>query len=552
MTRRSSHVPPLDSPSKQLMLDLIRDLDQVKLFSTELKKVHAFERKTYYESLDQIDREQEAVHTAALDKVAAFHDQVRGEAEAILNEHNRVEEEKRRRKEEQELKERERIQHEKAEELRRQQEEAARLEAERKAQEAAKKKAEEEAERARRAAQEAKERQDREERERAEAEKRQQEADAKKAQEAQEAQQAADEAAAQLTRTQQQQKIGAGRLTAEEVAVQNRYVELHKALKEMRQSLRNAGKQNPLIKKTMGDMRRSIKKCVGQLRDGRGANKKQVGSLSLESLGSDEIISNINTRQLQDIKAELQKASAIPEPSVDIRQFLAYPPPEIAAEENKVPVMLIYALNIFAKCLIAALITEASINHAHAEPIGIVAAQIFSMDEFMYKGIHMSDILWAKYRVVCPALWGFTGSEKTEAGRKALGWWREEAGGPFVSEQTHLDRMTALGAGFSSLTLRNFSKAKRANPFPNTLFWTSIQRITSIPFAEIQDTQITLLHSMLKSSEERILTFFGQYGLVIMRKAIVELPASIPRKSMPVTQLKLLQETYMRHSNVLV
>jgi nucleoporin GLE1 len=268
-------VPPLDSPSKQLMLDLIRDLDQVKLFSTELKKVHAFERKTYYETLDQIDREQEAVHTAALDKVAAFHDQVRGEAEAILTEHNRAEEEKRRHKEEQERKERERIQREKTEELRRQQEEAARLEAERKAQEAAKKKAEEEAERARQAAQEAKERQNREERERAEAEKRQQEADAKKAQEAQ---QAADEAAAQLTRTQQQQKVGASRLSAEEVAVQDRYVELHKALKEMRQSLRNAGKQNPLIKKTMGDMRRSIKKCVGQLRDGRGANKKQVGS----------------------------------------------------------------------------------------------------------------------------------------------------------------------------------------------------------------------------------------------------------------------------------
>ena len=260
----------------------------------------------------------------------------------------------------------------------------------------------------------------------------------------------------------------------------------------------------------------------------------------------------MNAKQIQDIKVELQKASAIPEPTVDIRQFIAFPPPEIAAEENKVPVMLIYGLNIFAKCLVSALITEASINPAHAEPIGIVAAQIFSLDAFMYKGIHMSDILWAKYRVVCPALWGFTGSEKTEAGRKALGWWREEAGGPFISEQAHLDRMTALGAGFSSLTLRNFGKAQRRNPFPNTIFWTSIQKILSISPAEMQDTQITLLQSMLKSSEERVFTFFGQFGLVILRKAIVELPAALPRKTMPVTQLKLLQETYMRSKNVLI
>ncbi|KAJ5127225.1 hypothetical protein N7448_008004 [Penicillium atrosanguineum] len=512
MTRKSGHMPPLDSPSKQLMIDLIRDLEQAKLFSTELKKVHAFERKAYYESLDQIDREQEAVHTAALDKVAALHNQVREEAESVLKEHIRAEEEEHRRREERERKERERIQREQAEKQRREQEEAARLEAERKAKEKAKeeakKKAEEEAEHAQRAVQEEKDRKDRQEKERVESEKRKQEEDAKKAQQTQ---QAADQAAEQQARSQQQQKIGASRLTPEELAAQERYVAIHKALKEMRQYLRNAGKQNPLVKKTMGDMRRSIKKCVGQLRDGKGANKKQ----------------------LQDIKVELLKASAVPEPTVDIRQFLANTPPEIAAEENKVPAMLIYGLNIFAKCLISALITEASINHAHAEPIGIVAAQIFSMDEFMYKGIHMSDILWAKYRVVCPALWGFSGSEKTEAGRMALGWWREETGGPFISEQTHLD-------------------PKRVNPFPNTLFWTSIQKILSIPPGELQDTQVTLLQSMLKSSEERILTFFGQFGLVIMRKAIVELPAAIPRKSMPVTQLKLLQETYMRHSNILV
>lgn len=241
------------------------------------------------------------------------------------------------------------------------------------------------------------------------------------------------------------------------------------------------------------------------------------------------------------------------EPSIDIRQFIAFPPEEIARTEHKVPAMLIYGLNMLSKALISALITEASINPDHAEPIGIVAAQIFSMDIFMFKGITMGDILLAKYRVICPALWGTTGDDKTESGRQALGWWREEAGGPFVSEQTHMDRMTALGAGFSALTLRNFGKTQqRLNPFPNTMFWTSLRKLLSIPPGEMRDTHISLLHAMLRGSSGRVLEFFGQIGLALLRKAIIELPAALPRQTMTLNQLKLLKETYARDRNVLL
>ena len=266
MARGKVHVPPLDSPSKQLVLDLARDLEQVKIFNSELKQVKAYERKIFFENLDRIDREREAVHTAALDEAAAFHDRVREEAEATLREHNRAEEEKRRQKEEETRKERERIEREKAERLRREQEEAARLEAERKAKEEAKRKADEDAERARRIVQEEKERQERQRQEQEEADKR------KKEEEAIRIQQAEDEKA----RIQQRQKVGGDRLTPEELRVQDRYVELHKVLKDMREWLRKTSKEQPAVKQAMGDMRRSIKKCVGQLRDGKGTNKHQV------------------------------------------------------------------------------------------------------------------------------------------------------------------------------------------------------------------------------------------------------------------------------------
>ncbi|CAG7932463.1 unnamed protein product [Penicillium olsonii] len=525
MTRHRSHGPPLiDSPSKQLMLDLVRDLEQVRLFDEDLKKVHAYERKSYYENLDRVDREREAIHTAALDEVEAIRTRVQEEAVTTLNDHIRAEEEERLRKEAIARKEKERIEREKAEKERIEREAAARAEAERKAKEEAAQKAKKEAEakaaEAERTRQAALDEKARKEREQAEAAKR------KEIEDAQKAKQEAEE----LAQSKQQQNVGAGILSPEDIQTQQRYVELHKTLKEMRKWLTGMAKGEPALKKAMGDMRRSIKKSVGQLRSGTGANKNQINQ----------------------IKADLQNALAFSQPTVDIAKFIAFPPQELTTTENKAPAMLIYGLNVFSKSLISSLLAEAAIKQSHAEPIGIIAAQIFSLDIFTYKGLHMSDILWAKYRVVCPALWGFTGNDKTEGGRRTLGWWREPDTGSWISEQNHMDRMTALGAGYAAITLRNFGKTTRQNPFPNTLFWATMSKIMAIPAAQLQETQIALLAALLRSSGERIMGFFGQYGLALMHHAIVELPRQIERESMALTQLSTLKELYMREKNILI
>ncbi|KAL3473315.1 hypothetical protein BJX99DRAFT_200802 [Aspergillus californicus] len=531
---RSSYPPQMDSPSKQLMLDLTRDLEQLRVHNFELKKVKAYERRSFYESLDKLDSELEAQHNAALDKVAARHDQVLEEAEETLRAHQRAEEESRRKAEEA-RREAERKEQERAEKLRRDKEEFARREVERQAAlkvaEEAKRQALEETEKRKQLEQKEKERkeQERKERERLEEEARKRQAETQKAE--QEAAQRLKDETSQNQQAARQKQLGGGKLTAEEVKIHQRYVELHQHLKKFRQYLKDQAKMNPIVKQNMGEMRRTIKKCVGQLREGKGVNKNQT----------------------TEIRTTLEKAVSISEPSVDIRQFIAFPPENIAnSDDNKVPALLIYALNIFSKSLISSLITEASINHGHAEPIGIVAAQIFSMDAFIYKGYHMVDILWAKYRVVCPALWGFTGSEKTESGRRALGWWRDAPDGPYVSEQAHADRMTALGGGFAALTLRNFGKTARKNPFPNTLYWTSMHKILNIPPNEIQETHVTILSAMLRSSAERIVGFFGHVGLALMRRAIVDLPASLPHQGMGVNQLKLLKDLYKRDKNIII
>jgi nucleoporin GLE1 len=280
MRHTRTHVPPLDSPSKQLMLDLVRELEQVRVFDSDLKKVHQYERKSFYENLDRVDREREAIHTAALDEVAAFHDRVREEAETTLKAHLRAEEEERLRKEEAaRQKEEHRLACEKAEKLRLEREAAARAEAERQARELAEKKAEkkaaDEAEAAKKAAaletarKAALEEKLRKERELADTEKRKQEEEAEKAQ-----RDAKDKA-----QSQQQKQLGAGNLSADDIRVHQRYVELHQTLKEMRKWLKDLSQGQPALKSTIGNMRRSIKKSVGQLRAGPGANKSQVRNI---------------------------------------------------------------------------------------------------------------------------------------------------------------------------------------------------------------------------------------------------------------------------------
>ena len=59
-------------------------------------------------------------------------------------------------------------------------------------------------------------------------------------------------------------------------AEHSRYLEIHRALKELRKFMTAQAKQNAQLKEAMGDMRREIRKSVGQLRDGKGANRAQV------------------------------------------------------------------------------------------------------------------------------------------------------------------------------------------------------------------------------------------------------------------------------------
>lgn len=273
MARTRTYSPRLpDSPSRQLINELTRDLEQVRLHNEEVKLVKAYERRSFYERLDKLDREREEVHNAALNAAAAKRDQRRWDAEQALKQHLIAVEEERKRKEEEERLHREKLAREKAEEERKEREAAAaKLEAERQAKERERKQAEE-AEKARKAAEEEKARQ---ERERLEQEKKKKEADEERRKK--------EEAEAKLKaaeREKQQSKPvinGAARRSPQEIAEHDRYLELHRHLKKFREYMMAQTKTNPVLKAHMGEMRRTIRKCVGQLLvEDKVANRKPV------------------------------------------------------------------------------------------------------------------------------------------------------------------------------------------------------------------------------------------------------------------------------------
>ena len=303
-------------------------------------------------------------------------------------------------------------------------------------------------------------------------------------------------------------------------AEHSRYLEIHRALKELRKFMAAQAKQNAQLKGAMGDMRREIRKSVGQLRDGKGANKVQVCCLVCQYSIDADI-----TWQLQTTIETLRKAATLAEPQVDITMFLTSPP---QVDDRNGPALLVYLLNIFAKAIIAQFINEAGVKPLIADNLGTVASHIFALDNFRWKGISLIDVLVAKFHVVCPVLFGIYGNERTLEGKRRLGWWREEGGGAFVPEQRHFERMTGLGAGFAGISLKNYEKARPKNPYPDQHYWTSLARIINIPPQEVTQTHFVVLKGMIENFESKFLHFFGDAAIAALRLSLIELPRRSP------------------------
>ncbi|EPE05370.1 gle1-like protein [Ophiostoma piceae UAMH 11346] len=306
----------------------------------------------------------------------------------------------------------------------------------------------------------------------------------------------------------------------------DRHIEIHKKLKELRNFMALQSKQNPALKARMGDMRRDIRKSFGQLTSG-GLKENKV--------------------PVARIAATLQAGlnNEVPSEPIDPNQFVLEPRTQAVEgcqhNEGLLPSLYLYLLNIFAKAAISQFINESGADPRTAEYIGQVVVKVYSEAQFLWRGQTMIDMLVAKYRVVCPVLFGFRGNDRMERGRAQVGWRKED--GRWIAEQYHIDRMTGLGAGFAAITLRDFSRVKRTTPWPPTVYWTALAQIVNTPAAEMSETQCYVLKAMIADNETKFLGFYGNAGIAALRCALVDYPSRIPKSTAASETLKVLAKT---------
>ncbi|KAI7320840.1 hypothetical protein KC315_g9309 [Hortaea werneckii] len=531
---RSYRESAAESPSRQLWDDFNRMIQHGN--------------KAFTQELDTKSSEQEKLHRQALEQALQHHEKVRQSAERareqlqieIELENRRREEEEKRRLEEA----RRKLAEEETAKQRRELEEAKRREEDRKQQEALRREKEEQSRRVeaqkqreeqekseRKAAQE-KEEADRKAREEAAAKAKQQEAQQPKAppqpavQPAQSAPtQTQPSAGSSPPATQQStsKEAAQGLVSTNEQreAVHQKYLALHKHLKKVRAYVEDECKKRG-IKNQLSDMRREVNKIMGQI------NKHDKRA---------------NLAKSKEVRAILDQAANMSDISVDPTEFILYPeqPPTSTTAEKRYPGCLLYLLSRFAKSAIAQLIQEAGMETETADGVGVLLVTIFSVPTYRWNGQSLIDVLWAKYHVVCPPLFGITGSQKTIAGRKRLGWWLE-GDNTFLSEELHYQRMRGLGAGFSALTLRDFSRSANPNPAPNRLWWESAARILNLPPGHPQLTHYVLVKALLADHIPRIVQIFASAGKAVIRKATGEFPQKGPRREngMPFSEVTAL------------
>ncbi|KAJ8607311.1 hypothetical protein MRB53_040409 [Persea americana] len=270
-------------------------------------------------------------------------------------------------------------------------------------------------------------------------------------------------------------------------------------------------------------MRREIRKSVGQLTGGKGAN-------------------TVPTNTIRNI---LKRAATFSEPSIDTRPYIIQPLPPTANDNNcRVSAMMIYQMNILAKAVISQFINEAGVAPKAADPAGVVAISLFANNEFRWQDMSLFDIFIAKYHVVCPVLFGIYGSDQTEQGRKRLGWWRDESGA-WINDARNSERMTGLGAGFAAIALRDFSRSQMRNPYPPSNYWQAFANIVNVPKESVTQTHCIVLKAMIENNIPRFIGFYGQAAIAALRKALVDFPQQAP-KSVASAALATLVPTIRR------
>ncbi|KAF2266779.1 GLE1-domain-containing protein [Lojkania enalia] len=483
-----------ESPSRQLILEFSQLLIQSD--------------RDFNERLDSAAAENAKIHHEQLNKAALEHERIREGAERERQRLILEQEQIRLKREEEQKRALERARQEKA----RQEAEIEQRQIEAK---------EREEEEARQRQERQRQLQEAEAREKA---RKEQEEAARKQRAEQEARRKAEEAAAVAEKARRQQTTQAAQpppvkapqpsvatpqpmiqqvSTASDLEVlHSKYLELHKRMKEFRKSLvAQHKKAGDPLKAFLGDTRRNMRLRMGQITIDRQDSKAAIG-------------------RIREILNSVQKVSG---PTVDIRPYIiSHPIPPLSNEaEAQYPALLLYAFICFEKFLIKQFEQEAANEDGRIiQELGLIAASLLADQNYMWKGIPVTDILLAKYHKACPILFGVSGDMRTPQGQARLGWMKTSGVDP--TPNTYNQRMLGLGAGYAALSLRSFSASRPAIPMSE--YWRAVSYICNTPPTRLYAGHFLVLKGLLRDYASKFINFYGAQARGVLRRATFDLP----------------------------
>lgn len=289
-----------------------------------------------------------------------------------------------------------------------------------------------------------------------------------------------------------------------------RLVEIHQNCKKMRAYMKSLCDEHSQIRTKAGAWRRIVRMSVGQLTGGE----------------TDQKANNIQLQKVSGILNEALENRVCPTPMMTVDDFVIgkRDPVQGASNNDQLPVMFMFLLNHFAKSIINQLALEAGSKPLNALSVGIFAVRIFALPEYLWRGKSLIDILIAKFRVVCPSLFGIRLDDTTDSGRAQIGW-KKSPDGKWVSEELHVTRIAGLAAGYAAICLRDFSKSTRlVHPYGVWNYWKAVVGIIGTPAAEFSKTQGYVLKSLIDNYEKKFVGFYGSAAVEVLRQVTVVLP----------------------------
>lgn len=293
-------------------------------------------------------------------------------------------------------------------------------------------------------------------------------------------------------------------VSADVEELHTKYLDLHKRMKEFWKPFKKqcAVPGHPL-KGPVGDMRRDIRKAVGQVTTKREDSRNVI-------------------KKIRDVMTAVRGAGG---PTIDIRPFIvSHQLPQLSNEaEAQYPQMLLYAYICIEKQVLKQFEQEAANEDGRIiQELGAIVASLLIDKNFVWREVPMTDLLLAKLHRACPILFGIQGTMNTEAGQSRLGWIKIAGEAPQVN--TYNQRMLGLGAGYAALSLRHVPQPA----IPISEFWRALASICNTPSPKLFGGHFMVLKGLLKDHPKKIIGFYGAAGRALLRKATTDVPARAP------------------------